>query len=222
MRVLLIHTCGLGGSVALADPSLGAPVVAMGELAPRTFSEGLMPAVREMLAGAGWSVGSLGVVGVVDGPGSFTGVRTGLSVGKGLCEALGIPLVGVSRLALLGRMVAGLGVVHAVLDAGRGEFYYGLVRDGLLEAEALVGGEELLERVGDGLIGVCEAKAGAALEAMGLSERTTRVEEPSAGAALGLVMEGLAGGGEGVLGDANYLRRTDGEIFSNMKPKAAG
>ena len=204
MRVLLIHTCGVEGSVALADGA----VVASAVLPPRTFSEGLLPAVRELLTVAGWGVGDLEAVGVVSGPGSFTGVRTGLSVGKGICEARGIPLVGVSRLALL----AGTdGLVHALLDAGRGEFYYGRYRDGVNEGERLVGREELEVLLRDGgRVVACEEKVIGELVGMGVEA----VREPAAGDALGLVIAGLRDGVEGVLGDANYLRRTDGEIFA--------
>jgi tRNA threonylcarbamoyladenosine biosynthesis protein TsaB len=217
MRVLLIHTCGVEGSVALADTEADPAVVRSAVLPPRTFSEGLLPAVRETMAGAGWEVGDLGAVGVVTGPGSFTGVRTGLSVGKGLCEGLGIPLVGISRLALLAGEV---GLVHAVLDAGREEFYYGRYRDGVKEREDLVGREELAAAVSEGgRVVACEGKvvedlAGFSVEA---------VAEPAAGDALHLVLAGLRGGTDDVLGDANYLRRTDGEIFARpMVGRVAG
>lgn len=203
MRVLLIHTCGVEGSVALVDGE----VVASAVLPPRTFSEALLPAVKALLAGAGWGVGDLEAVGVVSGPGSFTGVRTGLSVGKGICEARGIPLVGVSRLALL----AGTdGLVHALLDAGRGEFYYGRYRDGVSEGERLVQREELDGLLVGGRVVACEERVIEGLAGFPV----LAVLEPAAGDALRLVLEGLTAGGEGVLGDANYLRRTDGEIFA--------
>jgi tRNA threonylcarbamoyladenosine biosynthesis protein TsaB len=204
MRVLLIHTCGVDGSVAVAD----GVVLASAVLPPRTFSEGLLPAIREVLAEVSWSVGDLEVVGVVNGPGSFTGVRTGLSVGKGICEARGIPLVGVSRLALL----AGVhGLVQALLDAGRGEFYYGRYREGMCEDERLVRREELEDLLkGGGRVVACEEKV--MMEVQGLDVEA--LQEPHAGAALRLVLAGLGTGGEGVLGDANYLRRTDNEIFA--------
>lgn len=204
MRVLLIHTCGVEGSVAVADGF----VLASAVLAPRTFSEALLPAVRSVLAEADWGVGDLEAVGVVSGPGSFTGVRTGLSVGKGICEARGIPLVGVSRLALL---AGGDGLCHALLDAGRGEFYYGRYRDAVCEVESLVRREGLEGLLTEGgRVVACEEKVIAELAAFGVEA----VPEPSAGDALEWVLAGLRDGQEGVLGDANYLRRTDGEIFA--------
>ena len=216
MRVLLIHTCGVEGSVAVAGSGSASPVLATAILPARTFSEGLMPAIRSVLDEAGMSVTDLEAVGVVNGPGSFTGVRTGLSVGKGLCEALGIPLAGISRLALLARSGEGE-TVHAVLDAGRGEFYYGLYRGGIREREALVSREELLsmttDRTHGGTTLICEEKGGGELEGLP-GMRWIRVAEPAAGDALALVIAALGEGANDVLADANYLRRTDGEIFA--------
>jgi tRNA threonylcarbamoyladenosine biosynthesis protein TsaB len=210
MRILLIHTCGVEGSVAVADTDSRAPVRATAILPPRTFSEGLMPAVRAILDEAGWQAGDLGAIGVVRGPGSFTGVRTGLSVGKGLCEALGIPLIGVSRLALLAESIPSE-TVHAVLDAGRGEFYYGLYRESACAREALVGREELLGLIGrEGIVAICEEKVASELAGLPFEQ----IPEPIAGMALALVLSSLAHGSDGILEDANYLRRTDGEIFA--------
>ena len=48
-----------------------------------------------------------------------------LSAAKGLCHALGVPIVAVSRLAVLAGLGAVSGRVIALLDAGRGEFYCG-------------------------------------------------------------------------------------------------
>ena len=63
---------------------------------------------------------------VVDGPGSFTGLRVGLSTVKALCEVLGKPLAAVSMLEALAITYGHEGeAVTAVLDAGRGEIYVG-------------------------------------------------------------------------------------------------
>src|SRR5580700_4835654 len=125
MRVLLIDTAGAEGSVALADTELERAVVAAEVLPGRTSSERLLPAVRRLMEERGWKLKELKAVVVVHGPGSFTGVRVGVSAAKGLSEAGGVGIVAVSRLALLAASGEGDGRVNAVLHAGRGEFYYG-------------------------------------------------------------------------------------------------
>lgn len=201
MKMLLIHTCGVEGSVAVADTEGVPVVVGTVMLAARTFSEGLVPAVGRVLAAAGWGMADVEAVAVVSGPGSFTGVRTGMSVGKGLCEGRGIPLVAVSRLALL----AGKRGATAVLDAGRGEFYVGTSGGG----ERLMGIEELRRVIGAGRAVVCEEKVAGVLGGM-----VEVVGEPMAGDAVEMAMAALGRGGNDVLGDANYVRRTDAEIFA--------
>ena len=70
-------------------------------------------------------LGDLGAIVVVNGPGSFTGVRVGLSAVKGLAEPGQIPVVAVSRLAVL---AAKAGVASAALDAHRHEVFLRLGR----------------------------------------------------------------------------------------------
>ncbi|MEO6982983.1 MAG: tRNA (adenosine(37)-N6)-threonylcarbamoyltransferase complex dimerization subunit type 1 TsaB [Edaphobacter sp.] len=219
MRFLLIHTSGGEGSVALADTeratSQGA-VVAVEALPGRTSSERLVPAVRRLMEASGWALRELTAVVVVHGPGSFTGVRVGLSAGKGLSEAGGVPLIAVSRLALLAGGDGG-GTVHAALDAGRGEFYYGEYVGRRLQREALLGEDEVRAAVGGGVLVVCEAKVAEALGGL----HPTLVAEPSAGAALPFAVERALVGDfdDAAMVDANYLRRTDAEIFA--KPTAS-
>src|SRR5438445_6498658 len=151
MRVLLIHTAGGEGSVALADTEAARAIVAAEVLPGRTSSERLVPAVRQLMQELGWRLGELAAVVVVAGPGSFTGVRVGLSAAKGLSEAGGVGVIAVSRLALLAASVdpAG-GPVHAVLDAGRGEVYYGEYVGRRWLREALTNGEGMLAVVAGG------------------------------------------------------------------------
>src|SRR5260370_4181351 len=126
MKVLVIDHCGETGSIALADTAVPA-ILATATLPGRTASERLLPAIRDLGAAHGVPLRSLGAIAVVHGPGSFTGVRVGLSAAKGLCEALEVPLIAISRLAVLSHLAnpAPDARVHAVLDAGRGEFYHG-------------------------------------------------------------------------------------------------
>jgi tRNA threonylcarbamoyladenosine biosynthesis protein TsaB len=216
MRVLLIHTSGAEGSVALADTEVAGAIVAQEVLPGRSSSERLVPAVRRLMEAARWTLGELAAIVAVHGPGSFTGVRVGLSAAKGLSEASAVPLVAVSRLALLAACAgSGNATVYAVLDAGRGEFYLGEHVGRQCVREALLSREDLEAAVVGGILVVCEAKVAEALA--GLHPRV--VAEPLAGDALHLVVERIATGkfDDAALVDANYLRRTDLEIFAKGK-----
>ncbi len=182
-----MNTCGLEGIVALADEG---GVVREERLPGRGTSEHLMGAVRRVMGDV--RVGELKAVGVVLGPGSFTGVRVGLAMAKGLCEAGGVGLVGMSRLGL----IAGDGV--GVLDAGRGEYFVG----GGEVAEALVKTVEGLRE-----LVTCEVRVG---EVLGCRV----VGEPGGAEMLEEVRRRVEVGDWSDVGavDANYLRRTDAEI----------
>jgi tRNA threonylcarbamoyladenosine biosynthesis protein TsaB len=217
MRFLLMDTCGSEGSVALADTDLPKSIVATEVLPGRTASERLVPAVRRVMEACAWRLGDLTAVVVVHGPGSFTGVRVGLSAAKGLSEAAGVPLIAVSRLALLAKG-AGNGVVHAVLDAGRGEFYYGRYAGRECLREALLTAEEVRVAVAGGTAAVCEAKVAEALAGL----EPELVAEPCAKDALPFAVERATAKDfeNAALLDANYLRRTDAEIFAKPKSTA--
>src|SRR5216683_312927 len=126
MRILLIHTAGGEGSVALADTEAAEAIVATEVLPGKTSSERLVPVVRRLMEGRGWRLGELAAVVVVHGPGSFNGVRVGLRAAKGLCEAGGVGLLaGSGRRLVAASVEGGGGRVHAGLGGGGGEFYYG-------------------------------------------------------------------------------------------------
>lgn len=208
-RLLVIDTCGQGGSVAVASDGL----LLQEELAPRMAASHGLAAVRRLLDQAGWPLTSLGAIAVVHGPGSFTGVRVGVAMAKGLSEAAGVGLIPVSRLDVLRHMpMSGnpdmghtASCQFAAMDAGRGEFYLGSA-----ERQELVTLEEMLQQVPAGAtVAVCEDRVADALDAFSL----LRVGEPQAKDAVSLAFAALAAGL--VLGaeavDALYLRRPDAE-----------
>jgi tRNA threonylcarbamoyladenosine biosynthesis protein TsaB len=102
--LLAIDTATRHASVALyreADAGADAPGGVLAEYtwySANRHSVQLAPTVDEMLRRQGLSAMDLTAVGVALGPGSFTGLRIGVSVAKGLCLALGIPIVGVPTL----------------------------------------------------------------------------------------------------------------------------
>lgn len=201
MILLGVDTCGGVGTLALARVVESAlEVLGSSELAGRSSAAQLVPAIGRMLVDAGVRLGEVGGLVVVDGPGSFTGIRIGLSTVKGLAEAGGVPVYAVSRL----RVLAGVNRARcAVLDAGRGELYLGCYAGG--EEEWLSGVEEL--RAGDRLPGMvcCEEKVAAAVA------EARVVAAPTAGDALKTALgDVLAGRRTEVAGlDGRYLRRSD-------------
>ena len=134
LKWLLIDSCGAVATLAVGR---GKMTLATETVAGRALSAEWPAALRKLSAIAAWKVNELQAVGVVHGPGSFTGVRVGLAAAKGLCEAAGAKLIAVSRLEVLAEQGVAGGL--AALDAGRDQFY---VRDA--GAEFLMGRDEFL------------------------------------------------------------------------------
>jgi tRNA threonylcarbamoyladenosine biosynthesis protein TsaB len=202
--LLGIDTCGGSGSVALAQwRESRLELVSDAELAGRTYSALLVPKVRELIEEQHCGPQDLEAIVVVHGPGSFTGIRVGLSTAKGLAEALSIPLLAVSRLAVL---AAKAGTNAAVLDAGRGEFYIRLQED-----EALLTPEEIRERL-PGTLAVCEESAAK------LFPGAVLVQPPTAADALRYALPRLAANDFDDIAtiDGDYVRRSDAELFAHQ------
>jgi tRNA threonylcarbamoyladenosine biosynthesis protein TsaB len=131
MRVLAVETSTLSGGAALLDD---ARVVGESTLDVRlTHSERLMTAIDRLLGDAGWTARDLEGLAVTVGPGSFTGLRVGLSTIKGLALALSIPVAAVPTLDAMAAMLPFAALpVCPVLDARKREVYASLYRwDGL-------------------------------------------------------------------------------------------
>jgi tRNA threonylcarbamoyladenosine biosynthesis protein TsaB len=223
MKLLLIDTCGSEGSVAIADVGGDSPSIVSATLPGRSASEKLIGAVRELTRQTGIALSDLDAISVVSGPGSFTGVRVGLSAAKGLCEALNVPLIAISRLAVLASAAAAKPGTHvfAALDAGRGEFYLGEYLEGVKLREELVESDALRARIGrsdDRALVVCEEPVATALR----SFAPQFVPEPDAASSLSLALTRVRTRhfDDIASADANYLRRTDLEIFAKVKAHA--
>jgi len=81
----------------------------------------LLPHLARLLEDKG-GIGSISGVIVAKGPGSFNGLRAGISTAKGLAFSLGIPIIGISSLEVVAYEYAGSGLpVCPVFNAGRGE-----------------------------------------------------------------------------------------------------
>ena len=155
MRTLLIETATQVCSVAIAED--GHIKARRESNEPNAHSSHLAPFVAEMLDELGITTKDLDAVGVSSGPGSYTGLRIGVSSAKGFCYALGIPLVAVPTLQGMAELYYRrhpeyYGMVCPMIDARRMECYTAFFnRDGMLrnvQADIITDGlyDEYLDR----------------------------------------------------------------------------
>lgn len=137
MNILMIDTSG---------PACGVAIMADGRLVyeaelthKQTHSQRVMPMVDAALQMSDMTLEDMDVLGAVVGPGSFTGVRIGVSTVKALAHAAGKPCVAVDALeALAANVIAFDGVVCPILDARAQQVYGAMFKDGKRVLEDVV------------------------------------------------------------------------------------
>ena len=137
MLILAIECATGSASIAVLDDDRLIGEVYLG--AERHHAEVLLPALEHLFSITGMTIDEIDLLACTKGPGSFTGVRIGLSTVKGLALAAQKPIVGVSTLKVLA-MNRGFSknLICTLLDARKNEAYWGLYRineNGLPEAE---------------------------------------------------------------------------------------
>ena len=123
MYILNIETATKNCSVSLAK---NGETILCKEIAEQGYShaEKLHLFIEEIIKETGIGVNDLNGIAVSKGPGSYTGLRIGVSSAKGLCYALGIPLISVDTLQVLAKQVViENGLIVPMLDARRMEVY---------------------------------------------------------------------------------------------------
>jgi len=217
--LLAIDTCGPIGSVALGCAAGGSgdgavEILGQTELAGRTYSATLVTAIANLLDQNQKKLNQLGAIVVVNGPGSFTGVRVGVSAVKGLAEGSSLPVLAVSRLEVLAFKAK---VPSAALDAHRGEVFLRIAD--CPEARELLAGAHELAQIDDPpvRIAICDEPAATLLGSVWPSVQLVAVLPPSAAEALQLCAPRAAAGqfADLALLDGHYLRRSDAEIFGD-------
>lgn len=127
MKILAVDTSSRTGSVALLEDDT--IVAELHVSSSKTHAKRLMPVIDATLELAGMGLEALDAFAVTIGPGSFTGLRIGISALKGLAFATGRPATGVSTLDALAHPFAWFpGLVCPLLDARKGEVYTALYR----------------------------------------------------------------------------------------------
>jgi tRNA threonylcarbamoyladenosine biosynthesis protein TsaB len=213
--VLGVDTCGPSGSVALGRIFAGSvQILGQKELAGRSYSATVVAAIAELLADCGASLKELRAIVAVHGPGSFTGVRVGLSAVKGLAEPGETAVVPVSRLEVLAWKAR---VTSSALDAHRHEVFLH-VGEGSEGRELLAGNVELRSiQVPPRQVAVCDEGATALLSSAWPDTDLRQTGAPTAADAIQYAVPRIVTG-ESVdlaLLDGHYLRRSDAEIFGD-------
>ena len=216
--ILAVDTTHEFGSLAL----LRGPEVLEEVLlhSPEGFGQTLFGHLGELLARRGCRIAEVDCFAAASGPGSFTGVRIGLACIKGLAEATGKPAVGVSNLAAMARF--GAAALRAVLlDARRGEVYGALydAHGTAITPETVMPFMAWLDGLPEGAIEFVSmdfSPFAAALAGTRFAESTVTTAPRALAAAVGLIawerlQNGQGGDPAGI--DANYVRRSDAELF---------
>ena len=104
-----------------------------------THSETMLPMAQAVMNAAGVTPDSIDLFAISAGPGSFTGVRIGISLIKGLCFGKNKPIAALSSMDTLARNLEGFsGVVCPVMDARRNQVYTAIFKDGARQTEDML------------------------------------------------------------------------------------
>lgn len=216
--ILAIDTTSEFGSLALVDAGR-----IVGELpmhSPDGFSHVLYGHLTQFLESHGLRLGDMACFASAAGPGSFTGVRVGLAAVKGLAEATGKPATAVSNLQALAAF-GDFPLRAALLDARRGDVF-GAVYNGALEAmrpEVVTKFAAWLESLPAADVEFISTEMDR-FEASFAGTRFASAPRWQAPRALAGVIGQIAWqrlqrgeAGDPALLDANYVRRSDAELF---------
>jgi tRNA threonylcarbamoyladenosine biosynthesis protein TsaB len=219
MLVLAIDTTGPSGSIALLRDG---ELLELVPLAGRTYSAQLMPQISALLARHKLDKRAIDGYAAATGPGSFTGLRVGLSTIKALAEVIPRPIAGVSLLEALAWASGADGQVIAALDAMRGEVYVGeymvlekavpkLAREVLMPMQEFAVEAQLAPRLP---VITPDESVASLLRARGLDVQVVPRPQSDVIARIGAlkIAAGQIVSPEAL--DANYIRRSDAEIFS--------
>lgn len=138
-KLLAIETALNAGGVAVFEN--GEVVASTLVAAPRRQAELLAPSIESLLALVGWTPSSVDIITVSAGPGSYTGLRIGLSTAKGLAFAVDADIVAVSTLEAMAQMALPFAstddLIVPCIDARRSDVYaatYRFTEDGRLKS----------------------------------------------------------------------------------------
>jgi tRNA threonylcarbamoyladenosine biosynthesis protein TsaB len=221
MLLLAVDTSGKNGSLALVRAEDKAfHVLELVPLTGRMYSAQLIPCLQEALARQNLKKTDLDAFAVASGPGSFTGLRVGLSTVKALSEVLHKPIAAVSVLEAAARVTNVEGHVIVALDAGRKQVFVGDCNGTTRERrESLVTWEELFTMGSSSHAKLFSPDAAVRDAAASHRLVITEIATTKADTFAHIGYEKLSRGdiADAEFLEANYIRASDAELFSLPK-----
>jgi tRNA threonylcarbamoyladenosine biosynthesis protein TsaB len=123
MKILSFDTAMAACSAAVVDSDHPMPLAEACQPMERGHAEALAPMVADVLRASGLNLSEIDRIAVTTGPGTFTGVRIGLSFARGLGLARGIPVIGIDSLTAIAANDVSSNPLLVVADARNGEVY---------------------------------------------------------------------------------------------------
>jgi tRNA threonylcarbamoyladenosine biosynthesis protein TsaB len=233
--ILALDTCDTRGSIALLrDHSL---LHCESHTTAEDYSSWLLPAVTRVLTAAGVALPDIKLCAVAAGPGSFTGVRVGLTTVKAWSEVYGCPIAAVSRLeAVAAESTGSSPYVAAFIDARRNQIFAALYRRQApslerIDDETVIAPDKFLDwcaaNAGPGHIDWvstdpdCLTRSTPWSARLALNETVLGISPPLS-PRIGRIGYNLALQNrltDALSLDANYVRRSDAEIFWKGLPQ---
>jgi tRNA threonylcarbamoyladenosine biosynthesis protein TsaB len=130
MLILAIDTALDACAAAVLDTGSGQLIAIESQAMKRGHAEALMPVIARVMRQSGLPFAALDRIAVTTGPGSFTGLRVGLSAARGIALAASRPAVGLTTLSAYAAPVVSEGGEHPVIsaiDARHGQLYFQVV-----------------------------------------------------------------------------------------------
>jgi tRNA threonylcarbamoyladenosine biosynthesis protein TsaB len=221
MLILGIDTSGREGSVALARGDANSfEILDLSLIAGGTYSAQLIPSVSGLLDREKLNKTDIEAFAVASGPGSFTGLRVGLATVKGLAEILQKPIAAVSVLEAIARSASHDGRVIAAADAARKEVFVGEydIRGSRAECvrESLMPQREFIRLIDSHSAAQLITPDMDVAELVPFHMHVLQIDRPKADAYARLGLQRILAGNTIVPEalDANYIRRSDAELFS--------
>lgn len=238
MRFILIDTADARGCVALCHDAT--PTAVEAHPSDHDYSTWLLPAVRRLLDGNGLSLSQLDGYAVCSGPGSFTGLRVGLTTVKAWAEIYSRPIVAVSRLVALAQSESSSAgaqaeSIAAYLDAHRNQVFAALysAAGDVLHQESVIPLDGFLDVIQSACVSrpvlwktpdpqLLQSQASWPIRQT-RGDLVMPIKPPFATQLAALAHTRFLQGdvSDSMSLDANYVRRSDAEIFWKANPSAA-